>query len=96
MLGICGGGGYALNATMTDYRFKCCVGVTPVSFGRLALESFAAFDPAGALEKMAKQRKAEAQGGERFVMNYLPPTVEDAKKATSDIDILHLMRSCCS
>ncbi|KAL2802326.1 Alpha/Beta hydrolase protein [Aspergillus granulosus] len=27
VLGICGGGGYALNAAMTDYRFKCSVGV---------------------------------------------------------------------
>ncbi|OJJ01922.1 hypothetical protein ASPVEDRAFT_41465 [Aspergillus versicolor CBS 583.65] len=88
VLGICGGGAYALNATMTDYRFKCCVGVTPVNLGRLTRESFGELDPAGALEKMAKQRATEAQGGERFVMNYLPPTVEDAKKATSDIDVL--------
>lgn len=65
---------------MTDYRFECSVGVTPVKFGRLARESFGRLDPAGALEKMAKQRTAEAQCGERFVMNYLPPTVEDAEK----------------
>ncbi|PON24366.1 X-Pro dipeptidyl-peptidase protein [Trichoderma gamsii] len=72
VLGLCGGGGYAINAAMTDYRFKCCV----------------CFDPAGALEKMAAQRTAEAQGGERLVINYLPSTVEDANKATSDIDII--------
>ncbi|KFX92481.1 hypothetical protein O988_07244, partial [Pseudogymnoascus sp. VKM F-3808] len=39
VLGICGGGGYAINAAMTDYRFQCCVGVTPVNFGRLSRES---------------------------------------------------------
>lgn len=87
VLGICGGGGYALNASITDYRLKCCVGITPVNFGRLSRESFSGFDPVGGLEKMAKQRTLEAQGGERFVMNYLPSTVEEAKKMTSDPDI---------
>lgn len=52
VLGICGGG-YAVNAAMTDYHFKCCVGITPANFGRLSRESFASFDPAGTLEKMA-------------------------------------------
>ncbi|KAF4236375.1 hypothetical protein CNMCM6457_002357 [Aspergillus fumigatiaffinis] len=90
VLGICGGGGYALNAAMTDYRFKCSVGVTPANFGRLAREAFAEFNPAGALEKMAQQRKAEAQGAERFVLNYLPfASVEEAKNA--DIDMREAM-----
>lgn len=88
VLGICGGGGYAFNAAMTDYRLKCCVGITPVNFGRLSREAFAQFDPVGTLEKIAKQRTLEAQGGERFVIDYLPPTVADAQKASTDIDIL--------
>lgn len=81
VLGICGGGGYAINAAMTDYRFKCCVGITPVNFGRLSREAFGNFDPVDSLEKMAKQRTVEAQGGERSVINLLPPSVEDAKKS---------------
>lgn len=88
VLGVCGGGGYAFNAAMTDYRFKCCVGVTPVNFGRLARESFGGFNPAGALEQMAKQRTLEAQGGDRFTLNYLPSTVEQAKEMTQDPDIV--------
>ena len=88
VLGICGGGGYAINAAMTDYRFKCCVGITPVNFGRLSRESFGNFDPVGSLEKMAKQRTLEAQGGDRLVINYLPGTVDEAKKTTADIDII--------
>ncbi|KAL4810658.1 alpha/beta-hydrolase [Aspergillus unguis] len=88
VLGICGGGGYAINAAMTDYRFQCCVGITPVNFGRLSREAFGNYDPVASLEQMAKQRTAEAQGAERFVMNLLPPNVEEAKKATSDVDIL--------
>lgn len=88
VLGICGGGAYAFNASMTDYRFKCCVGITPANFGRLVRESFGNFDPAGSLEKMAKQRTLEAQGGERFVMNYLPSTVAQAKEMSSDPDMV--------
>lgn len=88
VLGICGGGGYAINATMTDYRFKCCVGITPANFGRLARESFANFDPAGSLENMAKQRTLEARGADRLVINYLPPTAAAAKEMTKDPDIV--------
>ncbi|KAJ9308738.1 hypothetical protein DTO217A2_1697 [Paecilomyces variotii] len=88
VLGICGGGGYAVNAAMTDYRFKCCVGITPVNFGRLSREAFGNFDPVATLENIAKQRTAEAQGGDRLVINLLPPSVEDAKKSTTDIDVI--------
>ncbi|KAJ6050130.1 Alpha/Beta hydrolase protein [Penicillium canescens] len=75
VLGVCGGGGYAFNATMTDYRLKCCAGITAANFGRLARESLSGFDPVGSLEKMAKQRTLEAQ-------------VDEAKKMTSDPDIV--------
>ncbi|KAJ5648814.1 uncharacterized protein N7484_002537 [Penicillium longicatenatum] len=67
VLGVCGGGGYAINAAMTDYRFKCCVGITP---------------------KMANQRTIESQGAECLVINLLPPSVEEAKKSTTDIDVI--------
>jgi len=87
VLGICGGGGYAFNAAMTDYRFKCCVGITPVNYGRLSREGFAGFDPAGTLEKIAKQRTLEVQGGERYILEAVPKTVAEAKKMTDDIDI---------
>ncbi|KAF3384536.1 hypothetical protein F1880_002345 [Penicillium rolfsii] len=48
---------------MTDYRFKCCVGITPVNFG-------------------------QAQGADYLVINYLPSSVEEAKKMTTDPDII--------
>jgi hypothetical protein len=88
VLGICGGGGYAINAVMTDYRFKCWIGITPANFGRLSRGSFSNFDPVGSLEKMAKQRSFEAQGGNRLVTNLLPQTVDEAKKTVVDIDIV--------
>ncbi|BCR83587.1 alpha/beta hydrolase [Aspergillus chevalieri] len=53
VLGICGGGAYAINTAMADYCFKCCVGITPANFGHLTREAFGGFDFAGSLEKMA-------------------------------------------
>lgn len=89
VLGVCGGGGYALHAAMTDYRLRCAVGITPVNFGRLAREGFAQFSPVATLEAIAKQRTLEATGGgERHVLNYLPHTVEEARKMTTDVDVL--------
>ncbi|OAA59963.1 hypothetical protein ISF_05974 [Cordyceps fumosorosea ARSEF 2679] len=88
VLGICGGGGYALNAGMTDHRLRCTVAITPVNFGRLMREDFAQFDPVGTLEAIAKQRTAEAQGAERHVLQYLPPTVAAANAMTTDPDLV--------
>lgn len=89
VLGICGGGGYAVNAILTDHRFKVCVGITPVNFGRLARESFCQYDPPGTMDAIAKQRTAEVLGKtERQITQYLPSTVAEAKKLTSDPDVV--------
>ncbi|MBD4563362.1 prolyl oligopeptidase family serine peptidase, partial [Xanthomonas citri pv. citri] len=40
VLGICGGGGYATNATMLERRIKALVAVVPVNYGRLMQEGF--------------------------------------------------------
>jgi uncharacterized protein len=88
-LGICGGGGYTINAAITDHRIKALVSITGVNFGRLMREGFSNFDPVGALEAMAQQRTAEARGAERNVINYLPSSVEAAEQAgITDIDVL--------
>jgi len=62
VLGICGGGGYSINAAMTERRIKAVGTVTGANYGRLMREGFSGFDPIGALEAMAKQRTAEARG----------------------------------
>lgn len=77
--GICGGGGYALNATLTDKRIKAVVGITPVNVGRLFREGFSGYDPIGALQAMAAQRTQEARGGELQVNELLPASPEVAK-----------------
>lgn len=88
-IGVCGGGGYTIHAAMTDHRIKALTSVTGVNFGRLIREGFSNFDPVSALERMGKQRTAEARGGERNVINYLPPSVEQGRKnGITDIDVL--------
>lgn len=88
-IGICGGGAYTINAAMTDHRIKALTSITGVNFGRLIREAFSNFDPVGALEAMAKQRTAEAQGADRHVIDYLPPSVEAGRSnGLTDIDVL--------
>lgn len=82
-------GATRIHAAITDHRIKAFVSITGVNFGRLIREGFSDFDPMAALEKMRKRRSAEAQGAERNVINYLPPSVEQGKKnGINDIDVL--------
>lgn len=89
VLGICGGGGYSINAAMTERRIKAVASITGVNFGRLSREGFSGYDPVGALEAMARQRTVEARGGSLRVDNYLPTSVEAGRKrGITDIDVL--------
>lgn len=88
-LGICGGGGYALNATMIERRFKAVVSITGVNYGRLCREGFSGFDPIGQMEAVARQRTAEARGEPLKVDLFVPPSMEVAIQAgMTDIDVL--------
>lgn len=88
-IGVCGGGGYTIQAAMTDYRIKALASITGVNFGRLLREGFSNFDPVSALHAMAKQRTAEARGEARHVIDYLPASVAEAQQnGISDIDVL--------
>ncbi|EPR3505286.1 alpha/beta hydrolase [Serratia marcescens] len=78
VLGICGGGGYAVNATLTEKRIKAVVSITGVNIGRLFREGFSGYDPLAALNAMAAQRTLEARGGELQVNELLPASPEAA------------------
>lgn len=80
VIGICGGGAYSINATMSERRIKAVASVTGVNFGRLMREELSGYDPLGALDAMAKQRTAEMRGGQLRVDNLLPPSPEEAKR----------------
>jgi fermentation-respiration switch protein FrsA (DUF1100 family) len=80
VLGVCGGGGYAINATLTEKRIKAVVSITGVNIGRLFREGFSNYDPLGALDAMAAQRTKEARGGELQVNELLPANPQVAKQ----------------
>ncbi|MHC6176366.1 alpha/beta hydrolase [Glutamicibacter sp. X7] len=88
VLGICGGGGYTLNAALTEKRFKAVVSITGVNFGRMQRET-AAFNGGvlQALTGFAELRTASVRGTEAPVTNFLPDTAE-AAATIGDIDIV--------
>lgn len=89
VVGICGAGGYAINATMTERRIKALASVTGVNYGRLFREGFSGFDPIGQMEAMGKQRTAEARGEAPKVDVFVPLSMDAAKAAgVTDIDVL--------
>lgn len=89
VLGICGGGGYAINATMIERRIKALVSITGVNYGRLCREGFSGFDPIGQMEAVARQRTAEARGEAPKVDLFVPPSMDAVAQAgITDVDVL--------
>lgn len=80
VLGICGGGGYSINAAMTERRIKAVGTITGVNYGRLMREGFSGFNPIGLLEAVAKQHTAEARGAEQRVDDLIPCSLEEARQ----------------
>ncbi|RBP62567.1 hypothetical protein DFO66_11475 [Brevibacterium sanguinis] len=81
VLGVCGGGGYALNAAMLERRFKAVVSITGVNYGRMMRETAAENGGlTAALEAIAAQRTAEARGAEPSIDDLLPPSPDAVKE----------------
>lgn len=89
VLGICGGGGYAANAAMTERRFRAVATVVAANYGRIMREGNYAADAAiKTLEAVAHQRTAQARGAEALVIGYIPNSQEERIAAgMDDIDI---------
>lgn len=89
ILGICGGGGYAVNASLTDKRIKAVGSVVGADFGTLTREGD--LSPNAALETLhsiAQQREAEATGADPAYTQYIPDSEEQRQQANAnDIDI---------
>ncbi|WP_300669092.1 alpha/beta hydrolase [Soonwooa sp.] len=90
VLGVCGGGGYAVSAAMTERRYKAIATVVAANYGRILREGDLTPDAAiKALEAIAAQRTAEANGAEPFLTSYIPVDKEAlAKTGITDIDIV--------
>lgn len=85
ILGICAGGGYAVNAAMTEHRIKAVGTVVAANIGRVYREN----NPIGTLEAVGKQRTAEANGAEPMIVNWTPCSQEEREKmGITDIDIV--------
>lgn len=90
VLGICGGGGYAANAAMTERRFKAVGTVVAANYGRIMREGdYTAGAAIKTLETIAQQRTAQARGAEPLIIGYIPNSQEErAAVGMNDIDII--------
>lgn len=86
VLGVCAGGGYAVNAAMTEKRIKAVGTVVGANIGRVQRESG---DIIATLEAIGKQRTAEARGAESMIVNWIPRNQEEREQVgINDIDII--------
>ncbi|NIY49258.1 alpha/beta hydrolase [Cedecea colo] len=90
VLGVCGGGGYAVSAATTDHRFRAVATVVAANYGRVMREGDSGPDAAlRTIEALGKQRTAEARGAAPLIVGYIPANAEElAKSGIKDIDII--------
>lgn len=90
VLGICAGGGYAVNAAMTEHRFKAVGTVVPVNIGRARRQGARGSDAiVDTLEAVGRQRTAEARGGPVRRDPWIPESRQAAQAAgIADRDVL--------
>lgn len=79
-MGICGGGGFAIAAAITDHRIKAVAGVSAVDLGQLRRDGMGGSLKATIqqrLDAVAAQRIVEANGGEIKYSGYVPNSLDD-------------------
>ncbi|MFI6644930.1 alpha/beta hydrolase [Streptomyces sp. NPDC050504] len=91
VLGICAGGGYAVNAAMTDHRVKAVTTVSAVNIGSAYRRGWYGSEPDSAglptLAAAAAQRTAEARGADAAYIPYVP--VEPDENTPRDLVEAH-------
>ncbi|HCR0084092.1 TPA: alpha/beta hydrolase [Klebsiella aerogenes] len=89
VLGVCGGGGYAVSAATTDHRFRAVATVVAANYGRIMRGGDSSPDAAlRTIEALGRQRTAEARGATPLVVGYIPADGDElARTGIEDIDI---------
>lgn len=88
IVGVCAGGGYTINASMTEKRIKAVGVVTVVNLGRAYRET----DFISTLEDVGKQRTLEAKGAEQKNVPWTPDSPDEVKKAgITDMDTIQVV-----
>ncbi|MCP2265293.1 hypothetical protein APR03_002649 [Promicromonospora thailandica] len=90
VLGVCAGGGYAVNAALTDHRISAVGVVSVINIGRAYRETGGPEgDVLRTLATAARQRTAEARGAEPTIVPWTPESREAAVRAgLTDADLL--------
>lgn len=89
LLGICAGGGYAINAALTEHRFKAVGTVVGSDIGKAFREMQSEGDVIATLQAVGKQRTAEARGAAFRRDPWIPDSLaEAAANGVSDPDTL--------
>jgi fermentation-respiration switch protein FrsA (DUF1100 family)/alkylhydroperoxidase/carboxymuconolactone decarboxylase family protein YurZ len=86
VLGICGGGGFAINAAQTEHRFKAVATVSMVDLGQLRRDGLnGVLKPRmrERLDEVGRQHTREANGEPVKYANYVANTEEEAKQYDS-------------
>ena len=77
VLGVCAGGGYAVNAALTERRIQAVGTVVGVNIGRANRDG----DVERTLAEVARQRTADARSGDPTVAPWIPSSPEEAARA---------------
>lgn len=92
-LGICAGGGYAVNAALTERRFKAVGTVVANNIGRAFRQMKPMPEVIKTLEAVGKQRTVEARGGDQLRNPWIPDSLKDAEAAgITDPDLLDAVK----
>lgn len=87
VLGICAGGGYAINASLFERRIKALATVSAVDINGLFRAAFGD-NPRDALlglmDNVAQQRQAEEQGAALLTIPYVPNSPEEFTEQTPE------------
>lgn len=87
-MGICGGGGFAISAAITDHRIKAVAGLSAVDLGRLRREGLngtLAASIQARLDAVAEQRIKEVNGGEIKYVPYVPNSLDEIPEGAPEM-----------